>query len=145
FCPGGPWLKSRGSDAENETPPAGPDGVAWSGICRHRVDDSAHLGYLGRRKSTELGMLLHGRLVFREIDAEALVIDDVGVFPLRLAGQFGQSRIGGCGNILELSAIHSAHAGQIAFDDITFHSPYSMVRVRTGTSLCSRSQARCQY
>src|SRR5262249_4835689 len=108
FCSNGPWLKSRWHG----------DLDAGSGISSHRVYDSPYFSYLGRRKATELGMLFHGRLVFREIDAEALVIDDVGVLPLSLASKFGQGSVGGCGNVPELSAIHSTHAGQIAFDDI---------------------------
>ena len=38
----------------------------------------------------------------------------------------GQGIVGGRGNVLELSAIHSTHTRQIAFDDIAFHSPYSV-------------------
>ena len=38
----------------------------------------------------------------------------------------GQGVVGGRGNVLELSAIYSTHTRQIAFDDIAFHSPYSV-------------------
>ena len=33
-----------------------PDGVSWSGIRSHRVDDCPYLGHFGRRKAPQLGM-----------------------------------------------------------------------------------------
>jgi len=66
-----------------------PDGVSWSGIRSHRVDDCPYLGHFGRRKAPQFGMFLNGGLVFGEIDAEALIVDDIGMLPLSLTCEFG--------------------------------------------------------
>ena len=45
---------------------------------------------LGGRKAAQPGVLLHRRFVVREVDAEGLVIHDVGMHPLRLARELRQ-------------------------------------------------------
>src|SRR5262245_5703214 len=61
----------------------------------------------------------------------------VGAFEQFLGGRYSEGLQIGARHSAELGAIHSTHTGQIAFDDITFDSPYSILRVRTGTWLCS--------
>ena len=57
-------------------------------------------------------MLLDGVLVFREVDAERLVIYDVRMLPLGLAGELGQRAVG-CRGGIELFAIEIADARQM--------------------------------
>src|SRR5262245_16444151 len=108
----------------------GPGGVAQSRIGRQRIDNGFYFGNLGRRKAAQLGVLPNCSLAFSEVDAECLVVDNVGMVPLYLAGEFGQRTIGSRRCVFELRAIHGAHARQVALDYIAFHWSYSVV-IRT--------------
>src|SRR5262249_52769612 len=94
----------------------GPGGVAQSRIGRQRIDNGFYFGNLGRRKAAQLGVLPNCSLAFSEVDAECLVVDNVGMVPLYLAGEFGKRTIG-------------SHR-QVALDYIAFHWSYSVV-IRT--------------
>src|SRR4051812_19554184 len=95
----------------NEAPPARRRG--GTSLLRnrgHRIDDAAHFGDLAGREARKLRVLLHRRLTFSEIDAERLVVRDVGLHPLHLAGELGERAVGGRGRILELGRVEAADA-----------------------------------
>ncbi len=66
-------------------------------------------------------MLFHCGFALGEVDAERLVVDDIGMLPLAPPGEFCQGTVGCSGCVPELRIAHTADARQIAFDDVTFH------------------------
>ncbi len=91
-----PWTKTR--------PPAAPRSrPAWVALPRvpstqpavRRVDHAADFGDLVGREAGEPGVLVDHRLVLGDVDAEGLVLGDVGLHPLDARAELGERRVGG--------------------------------------------------
>ena len=65
-------------------------------------------------------------LVLGEVDAEGLVVDHVGLLPLRLAGELRERLVRLRRGIPELGPVERADAGDLAFDDVPFHGRVSV-------------------
>lgn len=70
-------------------------------------------------KARELAVLANCVLVLRQMDAERLVVGDLGMLPLDMRGELGQRRVGRLGDIAQLLGGRPADAGDFAFYDIT--------------------------
>src|SRR5271168_1185155 len=77
----------------------------------------ANFGNLGRRKSTDLRMLLDDRLVLGEINAEGLVVGYIALNPLDFRTELPQRLIGLRCRTTKLLPIERSGARNVAFDN----------------------------
>lgn len=66
-------------------------------------------------------MLVNGLGIFRQIDAEGLVVGNVAVLPLNVLTKLVDGLVGGARRPAELHERHLADARNVAFDDVTLH------------------------
>src|SRR6478672_4933702 len=85
-------------------------------FCR-RVDHLADLRDLRRRKAADLRVLANDVLIFGEIDAERLVVGDIGFKPLDVRTKLAQYPIRFCCCSAKLFALEGADLWNIPFDD----------------------------
>src|SRR5262245_66470556 len=87
-----------------------PSGVnAPSRIGGQWIDDSFNFGNLGCREAAHLGVFPNDGFVFGQVDAERLIVDNVGMIPLHLSGALGLRVGGSSGRALGLLVIPCAY------------------------------------
>src|SRR4029077_8423876 len=84
---------------------------------RGRIDHLAPLGDLGCREAADLRVLTDDLLISREIDAERLVVGDIGFDPLDVGTKLAQHPIRFCRGPAQLFALEGANLRDISLND----------------------------